>query len=158
MRFFIRIISQKLLIDFSQSCKGKTGMPSQYPFLPKIIKTLNRGISSRLALWNKYYVNTQKQMKANNLRNTIRVSTSSRGSHFIVHLRYLWDSKVSPCFKQVFAQRNRLLVGKLTRPDSTPCNIHRMKRIKSDNLVSTPENLGPTRSVWWSSPIFPALT
>jgi len=92
MRFLILIIPQKSLVDFPQSCKGRTRMSFQHPFLPKIIKTLNRGISSRLSLWNKYHVNTQKQMKTNNLRNTVRISTTSRGSHFIVHLRYIRNS------------------------------------------------------------------
>ncbi len=59
MRFFILIIPQKSLIDFPQSRKRGTRMSSQYSFLPKIIKTLNRGISSRLTLWNKYHLPSQ---------------------------------------------------------------------------------------------------
>ncbi len=111
MRFLILIIQQKLPVDLPQTCEGRTRMPSQHPFLPKIIKTLNRGISSRLSLRNKYQVNTQKQMKANDLRNTVRISTSSRSSHLIVHLRYRGNSYVSPCLRQMFAQRNQLFVG-----------------------------------------------
>lgn len=49
-------------------------MPSEYPFLPEITKSLNRSISSLLSLWNKYQMDTQKQMKANNLRKTAWIS------------------------------------------------------------------------------------
>lgn len=39
--FLILIMPQESLVDFPQSCTGRTRMSSQYPFLPKIIKTLS---------------------------------------------------------------------------------------------------------------------
>ncbi len=137
--FFILIILQKSFVNSPQTSKGRARMSSQYPFLPKIVKTLNRGISSWFSLWNKYHVDTQKQMKSYNLGNTVRVSASSGSRHFIVHLGYLWNSHVLPCFKKMSAQGNRLFICKLTRPGSMPCNINRMKRVKSGNLVRTSE-------------------
>lgn len=78
-------------------------------------------------------------MKTNCLRNTVRISASPGSSHFIVHLANIRNPKVSPCFKKMLAQRDGLFIGKLTRPGCMSCNINRVKRIKSGNLIQTSE-------------------
>ena len=104
MRFFIMVISQESFTGSFKSSKGRAMMSSKYPFLPKLIKTLDRGIPARFSRWDKYHVDTQQQMEADDLRKTIRVTPSPSGTHLIIHLGYSGNTHGSPCLNQVSTQ------------------------------------------------------
>ena len=131
MGFFVVIIPQEFFTGSFENRKGRASMSSEHPFLPEIVKTLNGSISPWFSLWNEYHMNAHKQVKANNLRETVRVPSSSCSGHFIIHLGYFGNTHGSPCFNKVFAQGNTLFVSILTCPNGMSCNIHRMKRVKS---------------------------
>ncbi len=139
MWFLIMVIPQKSFTGSSKDSEGRTIMSSKHSFLPEGIKTLNRCISAWFSLWDKYQMDAQKQMKSDNLRKAVGVASSTCGSHLIIHLRYLGNSHISPCFNQMSAQRDSLFIRELTCEGCMACNIHGMKRIKSGDPFWTPE-------------------
>ena len=133
MWFLIMVISQKAFTGSSKRSKCRTIMSSDHSFLPELIKTFNRGISSWFSLRDEYKMNSQKQMKAYNLRNAMRITTSTCGSHLVVHLGYLWNPHKSPCFNEMSTKGDSLLISKLTGECRMSCHIHSMKGIESGN-------------------------
>jgi len=139
MGFLIMVIPQKTFTGSSKGREGRTIMPSKYSFLPESIKALNRGISTWFSLGDKYQMDAQKQMESDNLRKAIGVASSTCGSHLIIHLRYLWNPRGSPCFNQMSAQRDGLFIRELTGEGCMACNIQGMKRIKPGDSFWAPE-------------------
>ena len=133
MWFLVMVISQKAFAGSSKRSKCRTIMSSDNSFLPELIKTFNRGISSWFSLRDEYKMNSHKQMKTNNLRNAIWITTSTSSSHLIIHLRYLRKPHKSPCFNEMPTKGDSLLISKLTGKCRMSCNIHSVKRIKPDN-------------------------
>jgi len=135
MWFLIMVISQKAFTGSSKRRKCRTIMSSDHSFLPELIKTFNRGISSRFSLRDEYKMNSQKQMKAYNLRNAMRITTSTCGSHLVIHLGYAGNPHKSPCFNEMSAQRDSLFISELARKDCMSCHVHCMKGIESGNSL-----------------------
>jgi len=142
MWFLIMVIPQKPFTGSSKSSKCRTIMSSNYPLLPEHIKTLHSGISARFSLRDKYQMYSQKQMKANNLRNAIRITTSTCSRHLVIHLGYLWDPHKSPCFNEMPTKGDSLLISKLTGECCVSCHIHSVKGIESGNPFRTSEMSG----------------
>ena len=142
VRFLVMIIVQESLTGSPKDNKGRTGMPSQNPLLPKSIKTLNRGISSWFSLRDECQVDSQKQMKTNNLREAVRVASSTCRSHLIVHLRDGGNPHNLPCINKMRTQRDCLFIWELTCPYRMACHIHCVKGIKPDNSFWTSEMSG----------------
>lgn len=139
MWFLIMVIPQESYTGSFKGSKVRTIMSSKHPLLPEFIKTLNGGISTRFSLWDKYQMDTHKQVKSNDMGEAVGITSSSSGSHFIIHLGYNGNTDKSPCLNQMPAQRYSLLVGKLSCGSSMPCHIHRMKGIKAGNTFRTSE-------------------
>jgi len=139
VRFLIVVIPQESLTCSSKGRKVGTTVSSKHSLLPEFIKAFNRGISSGFSLRDKYQVNSQKQVKADDLREAIRITSSTCGSHLIVHLRYAGNAHKSPCCNQMSAQRDGLLISELTCKCCMPCNIHGVKGIEASDTLWTSE-------------------
>ena len=135
MRFFIMVIPQESFTSSFKSSKGRAIMSSKYPFLPKLIKTLNRGIPARFSRWDKHHVDTQKQMEADDVRKTIRITPSSSGTHLIIHLGYSGNTHEAPCFGQMSTHGYGLFIRELTCVSCMTCHIHSMKGVESGNPI-----------------------
>jgi len=133
--FLIMVIPRESFTGSSKGNKGRTSMSSKHPLLPEFIKTFNRGISSWFSLRDKYQIDSQKQMKTDDLREAKGIASSTCSSHLIVHLRYAGNSHKSPCFNKMFAQRDALFIRELACESCVTCNIHRMKGIESGNTL-----------------------
>jgi len=145
MWFLIMIIPQESLTGSFKDSKGRTIMSSKHSFLPELIKAFNRGISSRFSLRDEYKVDTQKQVKANDLGKAVGIASSTGSSHLVIHLRYTGNAHISPCLNQMFAQRYSLFIRKLTCESCVSCNIHCMKRIESGDTFWTSEVPWPNK-------------
>jgi len=135
MRFFIMVIPQESFRGSFKSSKGRTIMSSKYPLLPKLIKTLNRGIPARFSRWDKYHVDTQQQMEADDLRKTIRITPSPSGTHLIIHLGYSGNTQESPCLNQMSTQRYGLFIRELICVSCMICHVNSMKGVESGNPI-----------------------
>lgn len=139
MRFLIMIILQESFTGFSKDIKGRAVMSMKHSFLPEGIETLNRGIPARFSLWDKYQMYTKKEVKADNLRDAIRIPSSTCSRHLIIHLGYCGNAHKSPGFEQVFAERDGLFITELICISCMPCHIHGMKGIESGNTFAASE-------------------
>src|SRR3990172_2552530 len=145
MWFFIMVILHKSLTGSFKRDEVRTIMSSNDSLLPEFIETLNRGISTWFSLWDKYQMDAQKQMKAYDMRDTMRIASSTCGSHLIIHLGYLWKPNKSPCFNKMLTKRDSLFIGKLACESRMSCNIHCMKGIKSCNPFWASEMSGSNK-------------
>jgi hypothetical protein len=107
------------------------GVPSEHPLLPERIKALNQGISPWFPLGDEYQVDTQEQVKTNNLGKAVRIAASPCSCHFVVHLGSLRDPQVFPYLNQMPAQGDSLFIRELACGSRMACHVQSMEGIES---------------------------
>ncbi len=101
----IMLILKKPFTGFSKSTNVWTIMPLEHPILPERVEAFDRGVSSRLSLWDKDQMNAKKQVQSDKLRDTELIPSSARSRHLIVHLGDQRNTQKSPSFNKMQTER-----------------------------------------------------
>ena len=129
----IMLILKKSITGSSKGTNGWAIMSLKHSLLPEGVETFDRGVSSRLSLWDKDQMNAKKKMQSNKLRDTELIPSATHSRHLVVHLGYPRNAQISPSFNKMQTQRKGLFIGALACKSCMPNHINCMKRVEADN-------------------------
>ncbi len=138
----IMMILKEFFAGFSKGTNGWAIMSLEHSLLPERVEALDRGVSSRLSLWNKNHMNSKKHMQSNKLRDTELISSSTDSRHLVVRLRYPGNAQISPSFNKMQAKRKGLFICTLTCKNCMATHINGVKRVETNDPVWSSEMLG----------------
>ena len=122
--------------SFAGSPKGTNGwaiMSLEHSLLPERVEALNRGVSSRLSLWDKDHMNSKEQMQSNELRDTELIPSSTDSRHLVVHLGYPRNAQISPSFNKMQTKRKGLFICALACKSCMTTHINCVNRIETND-------------------------
>jgi len=102
-------------------------------FLPEAIEALDGGISPRFARRDEPKVDTQQQVKPNDLGEAETIPAAAGGRHLVVHLRDLRQTHKDPGINKMAAERGRLLIGELAGRNCLSDHINGVDGIEPSN-------------------------
>lgn len=138
----IMMILKESFAGFSKGTNGWAIMSLEHSLLPERVETLDRGISSRLSLWDKDHMNSKKKMQSNKLRDTKLIPSSTDSRHLVVRLRYPRNAQISPSFNKMQAKRKGLLICTLTCKSCMATHINCVERVETNDPVWSSEMPG----------------
>ncbi len=139
----IMLILKESFAGSPEGGNGWTIMSLEHSFLPDCVETFDRGVSSRLSLWDKDHMNSKKQVQSNKLRDAELISSSTGSRHLVVHLGYTGNAQMSPSFNKMRAKRKGLFICALTCKSGMTSHIDCVKRVETSNPFGSSEMPGP---------------
>ena len=131
----VMMIQKESFAGFSKGTNSWAIMSLKHPILPERVEALDRGVSSRLSLWNKNHMNSKKHMQSNKLRYTELISSSTDSRHLVVHLGYPRNAQISPSFNKMQANRKGLFICTLTCKSCMATHINCVEGVETNDPV-----------------------
>jgi len=139
----IMMILKESFAGCPEGTNSWTIMSLEHPLLPECVEALDRGVSSRLSLWDKDHMNSKKKVQPNKLRDAELISSSTDSRHLVVHLGCTGNAQMSPSFNKMHAKRKGLFICALTCKSGMTSHIDCVKRVETNNPFGSSEMPGP---------------